>query len=136
MARFLAGQDAPTLAQALLELAEGHEPVYQRLVRLRLRDDPNALRAQFTLQRQRWEADDRLFRHHDAAAIGRELDVWIAHVQREVLPRFPSEAMALFNYGFTKLSELVRKQAYLEVKETTDPSGFNHLSVRAWPVAT
>jgi len=25
----------------------------------------------------------------------------------------------------------VRKQGYLEVKETTDPSGFNHLSVRA-----
>ena len=38
------------------------------------------------------------------------------------------------NYGFTKLSELVRKQAYLEVKETTDPSGFNHLSVRGRPV--
>jgi hypothetical protein len=35
------------------------------------------------------------------------------------------------NYGFTKLSELVRKQAYLEVKETTDTSGFAHLSVRA-----
>lgn len=35
------------------------------------------------------------------------------------------------NYGFTKLSELVRKQAYLEVKETTDASGFVHLSVRA-----
>ena len=35
------------------------------------------------------------------------------------------------NYSFTKLSELVRKQTYLEVKETTDPSGFNHLSVRA-----
>ena len=40
------------------------------------------------------------------------------------------------NYGFTKLSELVRKQAYLEVKETTDPSGFNHLSVRARSAAT
>jgi hypothetical protein len=40
------------------------------------------------------------------------------------------------NYGFTKLSELVRKQAYLEVKETTDPSGFNHFSVRARPAAT
>ena len=39
------------------------------------------------------------------------------------------------NYGFTKLSELVRKQAYLEVKETTDPSGFNHLSVRARAVS-
>jgi hypothetical protein len=39
------------------------------------------------------------------------------------------------NYGFTKLSELVRKQGYLEVKETTDPSGFNHLSVRVRPAA-
>ena len=38
------------------------------------------------------------------------------------------------NYGFIKLSELVRKLAYLEVKETTDSSGFNHLSVRGRPV--
>lgn len=38
------------------------------------------------------------------------------------------------NHGFTKLSELVRKQAYLEVKETSDPAGFNHLSVRARPL--
>jgi len=38
------------------------------------------------------------------------------------------------NYGFAKLSGLVRKQAYLEVKETADPSGFNHLSVRAQPL--
>ena len=35
------------------------------------------------------------------------------------------------NCGFTKLSELVRKQAYLEVKETTDTSGFVHLSVKS-----
>ena len=35
------------------------------------------------------------------------------------------------NYGFTKLSDLVRKQVYLEVKETTDASGFVHLSVRS-----
>jgi uncharacterized LabA/DUF88 family protein len=35
------------------------------------------------------------------------------------------------NYGFTKLSELVRKQPYLEVKETPDASGFVHLHVRA-----
>ena len=35
------------------------------------------------------------------------------------------------NYGFTKLSELVRKQAYLEVKEAPDASGFVHLHVRA-----
>lgn len=34
------------------------------------------------------------------------------------------------NYGFSKLSELVRKQAFIEVKETTDASGFTHLHVR------
>lgn len=106
MARFLASQDAPTLAQVLLEQAEDHEPVYQRLVRLRLRDDPTALRAQFTLQLQLWEADDRLVRYQRAAAFGRELDVWIAQVQREVLPRFPSEAMALFSV-FLELDRVV-----------------------------
>ncbi len=35
------------------------------------------------------------------------------------------------NYGFTKLSDLVRKQPYLEVKEAPDASGFVHLYVRA-----
>ena len=35
------------------------------------------------------------------------------------------------NYGFKKLSELVRMQTYLEVKETVDPSGFTHLTVRS-----
>ena len=34
------------------------------------------------------------------------------------------------NYGFTKLSELVRNQGYLEVKEVTDASGFVHIHVR------
>ena len=34
------------------------------------------------------------------------------------------------NYGFTKLSELVRKQGFVEVKEIPDASGFVHLQVR------
>lgn len=96
IASYLASQDAQTLAQALLELAEDYAPVYQRLERLRKRDDPAALRAQFTQQLQRWETDDRFVRYQDAPAFGRELDVWVAQVQREVLPRFPGEAMALF----------------------------------------
>lgn len=37
------------------------------------------------------------------------------------------------NYGFRKLSDLVRKQGYLEVQETTDASGFAHLNVRMKP---
>lgn len=96
LASFLALQDAPTLAQVLLELAEDHAPVYARLERLRLRDAPAALSAQFTQQLRRWEVDDRFVRYQDASAFGRELDVWVTQVQREVLPRFPGEAMALF----------------------------------------
>lgn len=34
------------------------------------------------------------------------------------------------NYGFKKLGELVRKQPYLEVKETQEPSGLLFLQVR------
>lgn len=34
------------------------------------------------------------------------------------------------NYGFTKLGELMRKQPYVEVKESSDASGFVHLHVR------
>jgi hypothetical protein len=34
------------------------------------------------------------------------------------------------NYGFTKLGELVRAQAYLAVKEAADASGFVHLHVQ------
>ena len=96
IARLVARQDAQTLAKVLLELAEDYAPVYQRLERLRLSDDPAALRAQFTQQLQRWENDHRYVRYQDAGAFGRELDVWVAQVQREMLPRFPGEAMVLF----------------------------------------
>ena len=106
IARFLVSQDAPTLAQVLLELAENYAPVYQQLERMQLRDDPVALRAQFTQQLQRWETDVRFVSYQDAAAFGRQLDVWVAQVQREVLPRFPSEAMALFA-AFLELDRVV-----------------------------
>nr|WP_321271106.1 OST-HTH/LOTUS domain-containing protein [Alcaligenes faecalis] len=35
------------------------------------------------------------------------------------------------NYGFSKLSDLVRKQQhYVDVKETTDAAGFTHLHIK------
>lgn len=105
-ASFLAKQDAPTLAQVLLELAEDSAPVCERLERLRLRDDSAALCVQFKRQLQRWESDDRFVTYQDAAAFGRELDVWVAQVQREVLPRFPGEAMGLFA-AFLELDRVV-----------------------------
>ena len=104
--RFVAMQDAQTLAKVLLELAEDYTPAYQRLERLRLSDDPAALRAQFSHQLQRWENDHRYVRYQDAGVFGRELDVWVAQVQREVLPRFPGEAMALLA-AFLELDRVV-----------------------------
>jgi hypothetical protein len=95
LASFLASQDAPTLAQVLLELAEDFPPVYARLERLKVRDDPAALGARFSLRLESWRLDDRFVRHEDAAAFGRDLLVWVTQVQREVLPRSPGEAMAL-----------------------------------------
>jgi hypothetical protein len=106
IARFLEDQNAQTLAQALLELAEDYGPVYQRLERLRLRDDPVALMALFSQRLQRFENDGRFVRWQDAAAFGRELDVWVTQVQREVLPCFPREAMALFS-AFLELDRVV-----------------------------
>lgn len=86
MARFLAVQDAPTLAKVLLELAEDFAPVYERLERLRLRDDPVELCAGFKWQLQQWESDDRFVGYRDAAKFGRDLDTWVSQVEREVLP--------------------------------------------------
>jgi hypothetical protein len=106
IAKFLASQDAQTLAQALLELAEDYAQAYQRLERLRVRDDPAALSAQFSQRLQRWEDDHRYVGYQDAGAFGRELDVWVAQVQREMLPRFPGEAMALFA-AFLELDRVV-----------------------------
>lgn len=106
IARLVAKQDAQTLARVLVALAEDYAPVYQRLERLRLSADPAALRAQFTQQLHRWENCHRYVRHHDAGAFGRELDVWVAQVQREMLPRFPGEAMLLFA-AFLELDRVV-----------------------------
>ena len=95
-----------TLAQTLLELAEDYAPVHQRIERLRLRDDPIALTAAFCQQLARWEDDERYVRLQDASAFGQELDVWVVQVQREVLPRFPAEAMTLFA-AFIALDKIV-----------------------------
>ena len=104
--KLLASQDAQTLAQTLLELAEDYAPVDQRLERLRLQSDPAALTAQFTQRLKRWDNNERYVLYQDAGAFGRELDMWVAQVQREMLPRFPAEAMKLFA-AFMELDTLV-----------------------------
>lgn len=106
LARFLASLDTHTLAQTLLELAEDYAPIHQRIERLSLRDDPAALTAAFCQQLASWEDDERYVRLQDASAFGQQLDVWVVQVQREVLPRFPAEAMTLFA-AFIELDKIV-----------------------------
>jgi hypothetical protein len=106
VAGFLATQDARTLAQTLLELAEDCPAVYQRLERLRLREDPAALVASFAERLQRWESDDRYIGWRDSSAFGRDLNEWVTQVQRETLPKFPGEAMKLFE-AFLDLDTVV-----------------------------
>jgi hypothetical protein len=106
LAGFLATQDASTLAQVLLELAEDLPAVFDRLERLRSRDDSDALVTQFMLRLERWKVDERFVRYEDAAAFGRDVHVWVTQVQREVLPRFPGEAMTLFA-AFLELDRVV-----------------------------
>lgn len=131
MASFLATQDAPTLARVLLALAEDFAPVYERLERLRLRDDPAELCVRFKWQLQRWESDDRFVGYRDAASFGRELDTWVAQVEREVLPRFPGEAMALFA-AFLEMDRVV-------FERVDDAGGYVggafKLACRAWLAA-
>lgn len=108
LARFLATQDAQTLAQALLDLAEDHSPVAAFLERMRLRGDAAALTASFTERLQHWASDHCYIRLDEASAFGHELDVWVAEVQREVLPRFPAEAMGLLA-AFLELDSLFER---------------------------
>lgn len=108
LAGFLATQDAQTLAQALLDLAEDHAPVAAFLERMPLRGDAAALTAAFTERLQHWATDHRYIRLDEASGFGHGLDVWVAEVQREVLPRFPAEAMGLLA-AFLELDNLFER---------------------------
>jgi len=108
LVRFLTTQHAQTLAQALLELAEDHAPVAAFLERMRLHGDATALTPAFTERLQHWATDQRYIRLDEASAFGHELDMWVAEVQREVLPRLPAAAMGLFA-AFLELDSLFER---------------------------
>ncbi len=62
LAPSLASQNASTLEQALLELAEDHALVAEYLDRMRLRGAPATLTAAFAERLKRWNADRRYIR--------------------------------------------------------------------------
>ena len=92
---FLEAQDVSTLVAVLLELAEDHEAVRKRLARLQVAAKPAKLAAVFRRTLAGWQRAERFLDYTEARAFSRELEGWMAQVERELLPRDPAAALEL-----------------------------------------
>lgn len=88
--------DPATLRALLIELAAHHEPVRDRLHRLRLSAQPRQLAAAFRTTLDGWRRATRFIGTRESHAFAAELDAWLGQVERELLPREPALALELF----------------------------------------
>ena len=93
---FLQRQEPSTLVSVLLELARDHEAVQARLARMRLVDRPDKLAAGFRKTLTAWRRSSRFYTYREAGEFGRTLEAWLDQVARELLPKNPAAALALF----------------------------------------
>jgi hypothetical protein len=93
---FLQRQDASTLAAVLLELASEHEVVQARLARMQLADRPDKLAGAFKKTLAAWRRSTRFHGYRESREYGRTLEAWLDQVERELTPRDPPAAVALF----------------------------------------
>ena len=93
---FLRHQDTGSLVDVLLELAKDHEAVQARLVRMQLADRPDQLAAGFKKTLTSWRRSTKFYGYREAGEFGRRLDGWLDQVARELLPKDPPGALALF----------------------------------------
>jgi hypothetical protein len=96
LAPFLLSRDARELVDVLLELAHEHEPVRERIERMRLAERPDRLAATFRATLNGWRRSKRFVPRGEARAFGRELEAWLDQVARELMPRDAAAALALF----------------------------------------
>lgn len=92
---FLESRDVPTLVAVLLELADHHEAVRDRLARLQLAAKPAKLAAVFRKTLSGWQRSDRFLDYAESRAFAGELEGWLAQIERELLPRDPPAALEL-----------------------------------------
>ena len=95
-ADFLARQPKESLVAVLLELAGDHEAVQARLARLQLADQPDKLAAGFKKTLAAWKRSSKFYSYREAGDFGRDLDGWLEQVERELCPKDPPAALALF----------------------------------------
>lgn len=93
---FLRRQDAGDLIAVLLELANDHEAVQARLARMQLANRPDKLAAGFKKTLSGWRRSTKFYGYREAREFGRMLDGWLDQVARELLPKDPPAALALF----------------------------------------
>jgi tetratricopeptide (TPR) repeat protein len=93
---FIKRQDSPTLAAVLLELAESHDAVRERLTRLQLADRPDKLAVGFRKTLNGWRRSTRFLTGRDAREFGLELEAWLDQVACELAPKSPPAALELF----------------------------------------
>lgn len=94
---FLLRQPLSRLVQVLLELAQHHEPVQERLARLRLADRPAELAADFRKVLTGWKRSTRFRSYREAQEFGQEMEAWLDQVAQELMPRDPEAARKLFD---------------------------------------
>ena len=93
---FLLRQDASTLCAVLLELAEAHKEVKQRLVRLQLANRPDKLAAGFKKTLAALWRSTKIRSYRESSEYGRMLEAWLEQVATELAPKDPVAAVALF----------------------------------------
>jgi len=93
---FLLRQEPLTLVSVLLELAQDHESVQARLARMQLVDWPDKLAAGFRRTLTAWRRSSKFYSYREAGEFGRTLEAWLDQVARELLPKDPVAALALF----------------------------------------
>jgi hypothetical protein len=93
---FLKRQDPSTLVAVLVELAGDHPAVQQRLARMQLADRPGRLAAGFRKTLSAWRRSTKFYVYRESREFGRSLEAWLDQVERELLPKDPASALALF----------------------------------------
>ena len=93
---FLRRQDPSTLADVLIELAAERGVVQARLVRMQLADRPDKLAAAFKKNLAAWRRSKAVYGYRESRDFGRALEAWLDEVGRELVPKDPPAALALF----------------------------------------
>jgi hypothetical protein len=93
---FLARQAHGDLVAVLLELAQDHEAVLARLARMQLAEQPDKLATGFKKTLSTWKRSNKFYGYQEAGEFGRTLEGWLDQVERELCPKDPPAALALF----------------------------------------